>query len=145
MPPRDAPSALATELLEALRPLSDRLAAVRTLSAGKIGILRQLAIRGRATTSDLAGEVRVSQQAVSLAARELEELGYLARSPDPDDRRRTWLSLSEAGHRRLADELAAGSSWLAAAIEDSLTAAQRRELAAAVPALRALGRANADD
>ncbi|MET3721853.1 MULTISPECIES: MarR family transcriptional regulator [unclassified Arthrobacter] len=129
---------LTHSLFDALHPLLRKLNAERTISPGKVGVLRHLAEHGRATTSELATVVRVSPQAISLSARELEGLGYVVRVADPADRRRAWLELTEAGRQKLHLELSAGRGWLDRAIKERLTPAERKALAAAIPALRNL-------
>lgn len=54
---------------------------------------------------DLALQQRVSRQAISLACLELEALGYLRRTPDPEDRRGAILFRTARGERLLADAL----------------------------------------
>lgn len=125
-------------LLDALCPIQRRIHGERTLSVGKIGILRHLTEVGRATAGDLAKHVRVSPQAVSLATRELESLGLVVRERDEVDRRRTWFALTDAGRARYEVESTAGHAWLAEAIERRLTAAEARTLTAAVPVLAKL-------
>lgn len=124
---------------EALRPLLRRLAAGRTLSPGKMGVLSHLAEHGRATTSELAAVVQVSPQAISLSARELERLQFVVRVPDAQDRRRTWIELTDAGRQKLAQELAAGHAWLDRAVMERLTPEERKVLEAAIPVLKKLG------
>lgn len=55
---------------------------------------------------DLALHQRVSRQAISLACLELEALGYVRRTPDPDDRRGAILHRTARGERLLSDALA---------------------------------------
>lgn len=129
---------LSAELLEALLPILHRIHVERTLSPGKVGILRHLERHGRASTADLATAVQVSPQAISLATRELEGLGLVTRVPDEQDRRRSWTHLTEAGRRTFAEEVHTGRAWLHRAVQDRLTPAERRTLAAAVPLLAAL-------
>ena len=50
---------------------------------GKVGILSHLEHRGPLAATDLAGLERISHQAVANAARELQNLGLVSRSPDP--------------------------------------------------------------
>jgi len=130
---------LTRSFFETLRPLLRRLNAQRTLSPGKLGVLSHLADQGRATSSALAAVVQVSPQGISLAARELERLGFVVRVPDPEDRRRTWLELTDAGRQKLAQELATGHAWIGRAIEERLTPEERTALEAAIPVLRKLG------
>ncbi len=125
-------------LLKALHPLQRELNTQRTLSTGKIGILRHLCDAGRATTGELADRIQVSPQGVSLATRELEQMGLIGRTQDAADRRKVWFELTAAGRERYESELLAGESWLAQAIETRLTSAEAKALAAAVPALAKL-------
>lgn len=126
------------ELLEALLPILHRIHVERTLSPGKVGILRHVAENGRASSAELAVKVQVSPQAISLAARELEALGLVERIPDEMDRRRSWIHPTEAGRRKLAEETRTGRAWLYGAIRERLTPEERQTLASAIPVLRKL-------
>jgi DNA-binding MarR family transcriptional regulator len=137
--------ALTHSLFEALHPLLRQLNAERTISPGKIGVLRHLAERGRATTSELAVVVRVSPQGISLAVRELLGLGLVERAPDAEDRRRAWIEITPAGRQKLALESSAGQGWLDRAVAERLSPDERTSLAAAIPALRKLGTEPTDD
>lgn len=132
------PAALAYDLREALRPLWRRLNAYTSLSPGKISILYHLEQDGPLAATDLAAAVRVSHQAIALAGKDLESLGLVDRAPDPADRRRTLLSLTDEGRARLAAERSSGQAWLRTAIREELDAAERATLAAALPLLRRL-------
>jgi DNA-binding MarR family transcriptional regulator len=134
-----ADETMTRSFIETLHPLLRRLNAERTLSPGKVGVLRHLSEHGRATTSELAAVVQVSPQAISLAVRELERLQFIARLPDAEDRRRTWIELTEAGRQKLARELSAGHGWLGQAIAERLTPEERKTLEAVIPVLRKLG------
>lgn len=48
----------------------------------------------------------VSKQAISAIASELENLGYIERSPDPDDARQVVLNFTAAGRQLIADSVA---------------------------------------
>src|SRR5699024_10584218 len=117
-------TALAADLREALRPLWRQLNAHRTLSMGKVGILSRLDRRGAMTATDLAALERISHQAVANAVRELEEMGLVSRSPDPDDRRRALVTLTHAGRDRLAAELDAGQDCLTHPVATELNDAE---------------------
>lgn len=132
-------------LLEALRPIQHRLHAERTLSSGKLGILRRLVETDRATAGDLARRLHVSPQAVSLSTRELEGLGLIARARDDEDRRRIWFAITDAGRAWYEQEHLAGQAWLERAIAEQLTRDEVRALAAAVPVLAKLVDEGADD
>lgn len=128
-------AALAADLREALRPLWRRFRAHTTLSMGKVGILFHLEQRGPLAATDLAGLERISHQAVANAVRELQDFGFVSRSPDPADGRRTLVSLTDAGRERLAAERAAGQDWLVDAVDGRLDNTERATLAAAIPLL----------
>jgi DNA-binding MarR family transcriptional regulator len=127
------------EFLEVLHPLLRRMRAERTLSPGKVGILHHLSLHERATSTELAAAVRVSPQAISLAARELEQMAFIERVPDADDRRKTWIVLAEAGRAKLEEEARAGEGWIGQAITEQLTDDERRILKAAIPVLKKIG------
>jgi DNA-binding MarR family transcriptional regulator len=127
------------EFLEVLHPLLRRMRAERTLSPGKVGILHHLSLHERATSTELAAAVRVSPQAISLAARELEGMSFIERVPDADDRRKTWIVLAEAGRAKLEEEARAGEGWIGQAITEQLTDDERRILKAAIPVLKKIG------
>ncbi|MGO4186314.1 MarR family winged helix-turn-helix transcriptional regulator [Pseudarthrobacter sp. TAF60_1] len=136
---------LTHSLFEALHPLLRQLNAERTISPGKIGVLRHLAEHGKATTTELAGIVHVSPQAISLAVRELEGLGFVGRATDAEDRRRAWIEITPEGRQKLAGESSAGQGWLGRAVSDRLSPDERKALAAAIPAIRKLGAEPSND
>lgn len=62
------------------------------------------------TVSALAKQMHVSPPAISRTLRSLDAKGYIMRSPDPDDRRNTHISITESGlclmkefHERMDD------------------------------------------
>ncbi|GAA4045982.1 MarR family transcriptional regulator [Arthrobacter methylotrophus] len=130
---------MAHSFFETLHPLLRRLNTERTLSPGKIGVLRHLTEHGRATTTELAAAGHVSPQGISLAVRELDRLGLVVKIPDSEDRRRIWIELTEAGRQRLLQESSSGREWLARAINEKLTPQERTTLEAAIPVLQKLG------
>jgi DNA-binding MarR family transcriptional regulator len=75
---------------------------------------------------------------MSQTVSELEADGLVSRRPDPTDRRQLLVEVTEAGHATLADERRHREGWLARAIEEDLTAAERRALEAALKPLRRL-------
>ncbi len=60
-----------------------------------------------ARVSELARIQRVSRQAISSTARDLESLGYLRREPDPRDRRGVVFRLTSKGNRLIEASVAA--------------------------------------
>jgi DNA-binding MarR family transcriptional regulator len=138
-------SDLSLELLGALVPLLRLVQASRTLSPGKIGALREVSARGRATAGELATSIGVSQQAVSLAANELAAAGYLERRPDEHDKRRVWFHLTPAGAAKLEAESQIGRAALQARVDAALTPADRAVLESALPVLTKIAEGPADE
>lgn len=130
---------LARDLRDSLRPMWRKLTSEGTLSPGKYGALGRLDVRGRATASELATAENVSPQAMATAVRELEKDGLVVRTPDEQDRRRVWLSLTPAGRERLTAERALGNLWLEQMLGQRLSASERAKLNSVVPLLRRLG------
>lgn len=98
------------------------------------GYIFQRLIAGEPTVGELADTLGVTQQAASKATRELETLGYIARHPDPADRRVTRLTLTERG--TAAVELArTARAGLERQLADSVGA---RDVAAARRVMEAL-------
>jgi DNA-binding MarR family transcriptional regulator len=65
----------------------------------------------------------------------LEQAGLIERAPDPDDRRGTLISLTTKG-RELVDEVSDAHLANEARLLESLTAAERKQLAALLRKLR---------
>lgn len=61
-----------------------------------LAVLRYPGPQGR-RPSDLAAEAGMSRQAMNYLLGELEELGYLRRRPDPEDKRARRIELTERG------------------------------------------------
>lgn len=135
---------LAGELLAAIYPLLGLLHVSRTISPGKLGILRNLSDNGPATTTALAKSIGVSQQAASLAVKELEVAGYIERRKDEADKRKIWLHLTERGIDKLASESGIGREALEGLINSTLTDADRKIVALAVPVLRKISEERPD-
>src|SRR5947199_5203862 len=100
---------LAILVVGAARVVSDRLgeavavAGVDDMRAPFGYVIRALAERDR-TLTELAGLLGVSKQAAIKVVDEMEARGFLARLPDPDDRRTKVLRLTRKGRqvRRVA-------------------------------------------
>lgn len=90
--------------------------------------LRVLAARtGGMRPSVLAEELRIAPRSATEVADALEERGWVARTPDPGDRRATVLTLTEAG-RALVAQVDGIRRTASEGVLDVLTPAQRRTL-----------------
>jgi len=92
------------------------LSAVRHVHPGiraSHGYVFQRLLQGPSTVTEIARDLRVSQQAVSKLVKELVALGFVVRIPDPHDKRVRRLELTNDGRdavdlaRRVRAELAA--------------------------------------
>ncbi len=73
---------------------------------------------GPLTLSALAERLTADKGFLSRAISELEDLGLVTRTPDPHDGRSRLISVTEVGHRRLADARAPHESRLYEAMAD---------------------------
>src|SRR4051812_13371348 len=106
------------------------------LSRTAASVLAMLAERPRRVT-ELADAQAVAQPTMTVALQRLEGQGLLRRERDAHDRRVTNVHLTDAGRETLERRRASRGHALARRL-DALTAHQRDDLAAALPALQAL-------
>ena len=136
MPASTAP--LAHELRETLGRIVRRLRAEPGPSTRHMTVLSRLDRHGPSSTSDLAAAERMRPQSMAQTVRDLEETGLVSRRPDPSDRRRAFVELTDAGRDELRATRARRESWLAQALERELDAHDRELLRQALALLRRL-------
>jgi len=128
-------------LFDAIFPLLGIVHSARTISPGKVGILRALAAEEHVSATQLRRAIGVSQQAISLTTKELESLGFIERHKDESDRRKLWFHLTEAGRQKLHTEIALGRQALKDAIGNELSDAELKLVHDAIPALAKIRKA----
>ena len=69
---------------------------------------------------------------------ELEQERLVARRPDPDDRRRALVELTEAGRKSLGAERQRSEGWLAQAISNDLSPREQAALSNTLELLKRL-------
>jgi DNA-binding MarR family transcriptional regulator len=106
------------------------------LSRTSASVLNMLRDRPRRIT-ELAAAQAVAQPTMTVAVQRLEARGLVTRERATDDRRATNVVLTDAGRTTLAARRDARATELSSRLA-RLTPAQRRALAAALPALHAL-------
>jgi DNA-binding MarR family transcriptional regulator len=126
---------IASDLAGVIGRLTRRLRAEYGFSMAQAAVLGRLDREGARTTSALALAERVKPQSMAQTLAELAGEGLVARRPDPDDRRQTLIELTELGRETLERERARRQGWLAQAIEEELSPAERDILTQAVPLL----------
>jgi DNA-binding MarR family transcriptional regulator len=103
---------------------------------GQMAVLGRLDREGPASTSDLAAAERMRPQSMAQTVRDLETAALVSRRPDPDDRRRVLVELTQAGRERLRASRAQRETWLSEIFEREFTAAERETLRDALALLR---------
>jgi len=139
------PSARAGALAEDLRSLVGRLkrrlreqANQGDLTPSQVSILLRLEKDGPATVSSLARSEKMRPQSMSTAVAVLQAAGLVSGAPDPEDGRRTILSLTKRCRDWIRVGRAARQDWLSRTISTRLSLREQDELAAAVSLLKRL-------
>jgi DNA-binding MarR family transcriptional regulator len=129
----------ADELRAAVGQLIRRLRAEQRFPLSHGVTLGRLEREGPHTTSDLAAAGHVRPQSMAQTISDLEAAGSVARRPDPHDRRKILIEITEAGRATLASERLRQGDWLALAI-GQLTPEERSLIVEAAPLLARLAR-----
>jgi DNA-binding MarR family transcriptional regulator len=129
---------VASELRFVLGQLIRRLRAEHRFPLSQGAVLGRLDREGPQSVSDLAASERVRQQSMAQTVADLEAEGLVGRRPDPEDRRRALVSLTEHGQEALQADRRHREGWLARAIADDLSPEEQTVLRDAVDLLRRL-------
>ena len=103
----------------------------RQWSWSQISTLKRVEEEGPLTVSALAVAEHVRPQSMAATVAALAEDGFVGREPDPTDGRKTLISITDTGRKLLTAIPAQREAWLAAMIEEHLSAADRKALARA--------------
>jgi DNA-binding MarR family transcriptional regulator len=122
---------LAGELRLALSRLIRRVRVEGAFPLPHGTVLGRLDREGPQSVSDLAAGARMRPQSMAQTVGELEERGYVARRPDPNDKRRQFVELTPAGREALEADRAQRDGWMAETL-DALGEDERAVLARAV-------------
>jgi DNA-binding MarR family transcriptional regulator len=106
----------------------------------ELSALSQIDRTGPTTIAELARTKQITPQAMGLTVASLEKLGLVSRARDPQDKRRSLLTVTDAGRAALHSGRDAVSDRMARALAESFTEEEVATLAAAAPLLERLAR-----
>jgi DNA-binding MarR family transcriptional regulator len=135
------PALVASDLRVVLGHLLRRLRAEHGFPLSQGAVLGRLDREGAQSVSDLAHAERVRPQSMAQTVGELEAENMVARRPDPVDRRRALVALTDAGRATLARDRSRREGWLAHVIASELSSEEQMVLRDAVELLRRLAEA----
>jgi DNA-binding MarR family transcriptional regulator len=107
------------------------------LPVAQARVLSQIDEMRTTRVSDLARAQHCSQPTMTSQVRRLQDQGLIARTPDPDDARAAWISLTNDGRRTLAGIRRARADIIESLIR-RLAPADRQRLQGALDALTGL-------
>ena len=127
------PGTTAVRLAVAIKRLRARLreatsASMPGLPISQLTILQHLRNGGPTTAAALATAEHVSQQAIAQNLKKLKDAGLVQVMPDPDDGRKSLISVTDAGHRLFEAVIASRNAWLVQAIDAKIGANERTAL-----------------
>ncbi|MFC5262452.1 MarR family winged helix-turn-helix transcriptional regulator [Kribbella qitaiheensis] len=98
------------------------------LSYSQLGALGWLERDGSMTNADLAAAEGVAPQTMMRTTAELVAGGLISRADNPEDRRQVLLTITEAGRELILEDRRQRDSFLAEAMETTLTPTERELL-----------------
>jgi DNA-binding MarR family transcriptional regulator len=107
------------------------------LPVAQARVLSQIDEMQTTRVSDLARAQHCSQPTMTSLVRRLQDQGLVTRTPDPEDARAAWISLTDEGRQTLADIRRARADIIESLIQE-LTPADRQRLRGAQQALTGL-------
>jgi DNA-binding MarR family transcriptional regulator len=114
-------------------PLQDEL------SVPEMSALSRLDRGGPATPGALARAEQITPQGMGATLSTLAQRGLVERSPDAQDGRRIFMSLTEAGRQAVHSKRSARTRQLGQALSEGFTPEELTVLAAAAPLIERLG------
>jgi DNA-binding MarR family transcriptional regulator len=124
-------SKLAAELRTTFRKVKRKLrqhGGENNLSSSQIAVILRLETDGPATVSSLARAEGMRPQSMSAVIAPLEEMGFVAGAADPNDGRKTLMSLTKACKKSIAEGRAARQDRLVQVIQQKLSPQEQKKL-----------------
>jgi DNA-binding MarR family transcriptional regulator len=105
------------------------------LTPSQSSVLSRLDKDGPASASELAAAERVRPQSMAAILSALRTADLIERHPDPQDGRRQVVSLTTTGRHRIQGDRKVRQEWLAQALQDNCTEAERQTIVKALALL----------
>ena len=134
-------SRLAAELRTTFGQIKRKLrqhSGLNDFTSSQIAVILRLEKDGPATVSSLARAEGMRPQSMSAIIASLEEMGLVAGAADPNDGRKTLMSLTKACKKQIEDGRAARQDWLAQAIQQKLSPPEQKTVSSAIQLLSRL-------
>ena len=131
MPDTADPTTAAREIRVVVGRLRRRLKEVagqHQLTPSQVSVLSRIDKGGPASASELAAAERIRPQSMATILAALEEQGIVRRDPDPRDGRRQLVSIAPSGVEKIEGDRQIREEWLARALRERFTEAERRTL-----------------
>jgi len=135
---RDLAHAIRDFVTRMQRRLRKQMSNPHHLSVAEVRVLSSLLELKHPQPSTLCEQLHISSQFMSQVLNRLQELGYIERTPDPVDRRKTRVMLTEEGKLRISDSRVEREAWLYHKISDHFSADERETMRKAMTMLSAL-------
>lgn len=110
------------------RQMQQRISNEERLSVAAQNVLYQLTQREEWLPSELSGLLNLSSQYISQVFQQLETLHYISRQPSATDGRKTLVSLTEAGRRKVLASRREREQWLADLLAERFSPADKATL-----------------
>lgn len=122
-------------LIGRLRRQLREVAATEELTASQAAVLARLALIGESSMSELAGAERIRPQSMTTILKALATYRLIQRSADPVDGRRQIITLTATGRDRAQGVRTMRDEWLAQALQERYTQAERATIIEALALL----------
>jgi DNA-binding MarR family transcriptional regulator len=107
-------------------------------TSSQTAVMLRLERDGPATVSGLARAEGMRPQSMSAVIAPLEEKGFVVGAADPNDGRKTLMSLTKACKKWMEDGRAVRQDWLARTIQQNLSPQEQKQLSSAIHLLARL-------
>ena len=107
-------------------------------TSSQIAVFLRLEKDGPATVSSLARAEGMRPQSMSAVIAPLQKMGFMAGAADPNDGRKTLMSLTKNCEKWIKDGRAARQDWLAQAIQRKLSPQEQKQVSSAIHLLARL-------